>query len=113
MNDPLRKPRKLRFKVSRALLVSAPLVGSLACGEPPMVNPGPVDEPPPEERVNVPAVMYEPHTEQAPRPVESTNVSEQQAMEESAEGPTDLEENPEEVPMRIKQIPKYQNNIST
>lgn len=63
MSDPIRKPRKLRFKVTRALLVSGSLVSTLACGEPTSINPGPVEAPPPEERVNVPAMHETPPIE--------------------------------------------------
>ena len=54
MTDPTRKPRTLRFRFSRALIVSAPLVGSLACGEPaPAVNTVAPEPEVVEERTNV------------------------------------------------------------
>lgn len=105
MTDPLRKTRKLRFRFSRALVVSAPLlVGSAACGEPaPAVNTvapepeertnvggrGESDEQPPEEQPpveeerpddNVNVVENPPPGDPEPlRPPERTNVTEEEA----------------------------------
>lgn len=98
MTDPTRKPRILRFRFSRALIVSAPLMGGLACGEPaPAVNTvapepevvettnvggrGESDEQPeaheerPDENTNVVESPPEPE-----RPAENTNVTEEEAL---------------------------------
>ncbi len=83
MSDPLRKPRKLRFRVSSALLVSAPLIGSIACGDdrPIAVNPGP-EEPP---AINVPIMQEEPVMQPEPPPAR-TNLTVDQALGTEAIG---------------------------
>lgn len=82
-DDPLRKPRKLRFRVSSALLVSAPLIGSIACGDdrPIAVNPGP-EEPP---AINVPVMQEEPVMQPEPPPAR-TNLTVDQALGTEAIG---------------------------
>ena len=84
MTEPTRKPRTLRFRFSRALIVSAPLVGGLACGEPaPAVNTV-APEPEVVETTNVGGrgeEEPEPEPEEVPeRPDENTNVTEDEAL---------------------------------
>lgn len=83
MSDPIRKPRKLRFRVSKALLVSAPLIGSIACGDdrPIAVNPAP-EEPP---AINVPVMREEPVMQPEPPPAR-TNLTVDQALGTEAIG---------------------------
>ena len=95
MTDPTRKPRTLRFRISRALIVSAPLVGGLACGDPaPAVNTvgpepevvettnvaGNGSEETPEERPDENTNVVESPEPEPDRPLENTNVTEDEAL---------------------------------
>lgn len=104
-DDPIRKPRKLRFKVTRALLVSAPLVGSLACGEPTIaINPGPDETPPPvEETVNVAPTEEEevdttPETEDQEKAAEDETATADMDGDSSMDGDMDADMAPEAPP---------------